>query len=83
MPAVCVFSAFFGKTRTAYLDLDQIVPLKGNDFKLNHHFALACCLSVIFSDLASPAEVLTGGQGRRQGFAHAGNRYPPTDQVRG
>jgi hypothetical protein len=42
--------------------------LKRNDFsRLNRHFALAHCLSMIFSDLPSPAEA---------GFAKAGNRLP-------
>jgi hypothetical protein len=31
---------------------------------------------MIFSDLASPAEALTEGTSRWQGFAQAGNRFP-------
>src|SRR5690349_10450057 len=30
-------------------------PLKQNGIRLIHHFALACCSSTIFSDLALPA----------------------------
>jgi hypothetical protein len=41
------------------------------------HFALACCLSMIFSGLASPAEAPNQGANGSQGFAQAGNRRPP------
>jgi hypothetical protein len=33
-------------------------------------------LSIIFSDLASPAEALTGAKSGSQGFTQAGKRYP-------
>jgi hypothetical protein len=33
-------------------------------------------LSVIFSDLPSPAEASSRMTGRLEGFAQAGNRYP-------
>jgi hypothetical protein len=35
------------------------------------------CLSMIFSDLASPAVASAERLGRLHGFAQAGNRYPP------
>jgi hypothetical protein len=40
------------------------------------HFALAYRLSVIFSDLASPAEASLKVRSRQLGFAQAGNRRP-------
>jgi len=43
---------------------------------LNHHFALAYCLSMIFSDLPSPAEASNETTNLCLGFAQAGNRYP-------
>jgi hypothetical protein len=43
---------------------------------LNRHFALAYCLSMIFSDLPSPAEASNETTNRRLGFAQAGNRFP-------
>jgi hypothetical protein len=47
------------EARTARLiDLfaQKRIALKRNDFSLIQYFALACCSSMIFSDLASPAE---------------------------
>jgi len=41
--------------------------LERDDFSSSRHPALVYCWSMIFSDLASPAEA---------GFAKAGNRYP-------
>jgi hypothetical protein len=43
---------------------------------LNRVFALAYCLSMIFSDLPSPAEALIRTLSGCRGFAQAGNRYP-------
>jgi hypothetical protein len=34
------------------------------------------CLSMIFSDLASPAEASHEGRSGQRGFAQAANRYP-------
>jgi hypothetical protein len=56
---------------------------KRNDFRLIWCFALACFLSVIFSDLALPAEAENGDASGLHGFAHAENRSPSSDQVRG
>src|SRR5207302_9442610 len=50
--------------------------LKRNDFRLNRHFTLAYCLSMIFSDLPSPAEASYNTANGCRGFAQAGNRYP-------
>jgi hypothetical protein len=43
---------------------------------LNWSQALAFCLSMIFSDLPTPAEALVQRLGLCQGFAQAGNRFP-------
>jgi hypothetical protein len=50
--------------------------LKRDDFSSNRHHALAHCLSMIFSDLPSPAEASSRMNGWLEGFAQAGNRYP-------
>jgi hypothetical protein len=44
---------------------------------LIRYFALACYLSMIFSDLASPAEASNERASGWRGFAQAGNRRPP------
>jgi hypothetical protein len=46
------------------------------DLTLNRHFALAYCLSMIFSDLPSSAEAGNEDAGGWHGFAQAGNRFP-------
>jgi hypothetical protein len=38
--------------------------------------ALGYCWSMMFSDLASPAEASSQTTNRAEGFAQAGNRYP-------
>jgi len=43
--------------------------------KLNHDFASAFCLSVIFSDLATPAEASNETASDWRGLVQAGNRY--------
>src|SRR6201987_1215737 len=45
--------------------------------------AWACCLSMIFFDLASPAEASNERRIPGLSFAQAGNRRPSSDQVRG
>ncbi|MFZ0238157.1 MAG: hypothetical protein WBG18_08515 [Xanthobacteraceae bacterium] len=50
--------------------------LKRNDLRLIRYFVLACRLSVIFSDLPSPAEAFHNAKTRYLGFAQAGNRRP-------
>jgi hypothetical protein len=50
--------------------------LKQNDFQVDRHFALAFYLSMIFSDLASPAEAANEDASGLHGFAQAGNRCP-------
>jgi hypothetical protein len=57
-------------------ELDSRAVLKRNEITLNRYFALAYCLSMIFSDLASPAEASLEDTSRSHGFAQAGNRYP-------
>jgi hypothetical protein len=62
MRAVVVIGALLGSFFSA------AGPLEQDDFSSNRHPAPGYCWSMIFSDLASPAEA---------GFAKAGNRYPP------
>ena len=43
---------------------------------MNQSWALASCLSMILSDLPTPAEASVDAVGRREGFAQPGNRFP-------
>jgi len=47
-----------------------------DDFSSNRHPALTSSSSMIFSDLASPAEASSPKTVSATGFAQAGNRYP-------
>jgi hypothetical protein len=49
---------------------------KAKWFRLNRHFAFAYCLSMIFSNLPSPAEASNETTNPCLGFAQAGNRFP-------
>jgi hypothetical protein len=44
--------------------------------RFNRHFALACYLSMIFSDLPSLAKASNKERMAGEGFAQAGNQYP-------
>jgi hypothetical protein len=50
--------AAFGEPQQTQAGVGDLCPLwlqlKRNDFKLNHHFALASCLSMIFSEKRYP-----------------------------
>jgi hypothetical protein len=50
--------------------------LKRDGFSSNRHPALGYCWSMMFSDLASPAEAPSHTINCTKGFAQAGNRYP-------
>jgi hypothetical protein len=65
-----------GGIAAAFEKPQQSGALKRNGFRLNRHFALAHCLSMIFSDLSSPAEASNGRTKVSRGFARAGNRFP-------
>ncbi|HET8920900.1 MAG TPA: hypothetical protein VFN27_14635, partial [Xanthobacteraceae bacterium] len=61
------------------ISLSQSPSLTGqNNDSISSFFRklLACCLSMIFSDLASPAEASNERASGWRGFAQAGNRYP-------
>ena len=51
-------------------------PLFGSCFKAENSIRGRYCLSMIFSDLPSPAEASNETTNRCLGFAQAGNRYP-------
>jgi hypothetical protein len=53
------------------------MALKAKWRRVEASFRFRLLLSMIFSDLASPAEAPTGTTSGTRGFAQAGNRYPP------